>query len=150
MFVYPCVVYADAIGWLISPLTNTTYGMFTEGGNFKVMARVVGLDNSVITAASIGTCSLKVYDITSQTPEAAIYDSTISNPISALSTTGGWSVDSTGYNFSYTVDNSVVFASTPSTGGHRYRLEFTLPAASGTNGTATVIAEMTCLSAAGV
>lgn len=150
MLVYPCIALADDIGWLMSPLTNITYGMFTEGGNFKLMARIVGLDNSVITAGTVGTCSLKVYDLNASDPTATIYSSNISTPIASLSTANGWSIDSIGYNFSHTVDHATVFASTPSTGGHRYRLEFSIPASSGTNGTATVVAEMTCVSAIGV
>lgn len=149
MMVYPCLVLSDGLGWLVSPLTNITYGMFTEGGNFKLFARLVGLDNSVITSATVGTCSLKVFDLTSSDPTATLYSANISMPIAALSTSGGWSVDSIGYNFSYTVDHATVFASTPSTGGHRYRLEFSIPASSGTNGTALVVAEMTCMPALG-
>jgi len=150
MLVYPCIALADDIGWLMSPLTNTIYGMFTEGGNFKIMARIVGLDNSVITAATVGTCSLKVYDLNAADPSATIYSSNINMPIASLSVAGGWGVNSTGYNFSHTVDHATVFASSPSTGGHRYRLEFLIPSSSGTNGTVSIVAEMTCVASIGV
>jgi len=145
VLVYPIVVEIDDICWESRFVNQIVYGAFNEGSNFKVMARVVGLDNAVITTA--GTCSLLVYDLNSDDPTAAFYtNATLSpSPIAALSTTSGWTVDSTGYNFSYTMQDSVVFASAAATGGHRYRFEFSVPAASGTNGTAKIVAIMTCM-----
>lgn len=149
MLVYPIVVETDETLWGCRFLNQIVYGAFNEGSNFKVMARVVGLDNAVITTS--GTCSLLVYDLNGDDPTAAFYSnaSLSPSPIAALSTSSGWTVDSTGYNFSYTVQDSVVFASTAATGGHRYRFEFSVPAASGTNGTAKVVAIMSCMPIAG-
>lgn len=138
-----CVVESDDIIWEMDLVTQVVYGAFTEGSNFKVMARIVGLDNAVLASGTIGTCTLTVYDLNAEDPTASIYSNTISNPIAALSTSG-WSVDSIGYNFSHSVDSTTVFNGVDE-GGHRYRLEYVMPAASGSNGTAKLIAEMTCL-----
>lgn len=129
-----------------SDLSNVIRGEFTEGQNFKIMARVSWLTNALIVPADVGTCSLAVFDLSATDPTAAIYTSNIATPIISLTTTAGWTVDQTGHNFAFTIQDSVVFPSNSAVGGHRYRLEFAIPAASGTNGTAYVIAEMTCLS----
>jgi hypothetical protein len=128
-----------------SDLSNVIRGEFVEGQNFKIMARISWLDNTLITAGTVGTCSLAVFDLNSTAPSAAIYSANIAMPIASLATALGWTVDSTGYNFSYTVQDSVVFPSNSAVGGHRYRFEFAIPASAGTNGTAYVIADMTCM-----
>ena len=128
-----------------SELSNVIRGEFVEGQNFKIMARVSWLTNSLIVPADVGTCSLAVFDLSSSEPTAAIYSSNISTPIIALTSTSGWTVDGTGYNFSYVVVDGTIFPSNSAVGGHRYRFEFAVPASAGTNGTAYIIAEMTCL-----
>jgi hypothetical protein len=153
MMVYPVVVEADFLYCATNFVNQIVYGAFNEGSNFKIMARVVGLDNAVLTVAGTGTCSLSVYDLNSDDPTTAFYaNASLSpTPIASLSTASGWSVDSTGYNFSFTVQDSVVFASAAATGGHRYRFEFSVPGSGGgaTNGTARVVAIMTCMPIAG-
>ena len=93
-----------------------------EDSDCVCMARVVGIDADEITQADVSSITLKVFDEDAADPDAAV--STASLTVSAvvfntLQTDARWQVDTTGYNFRYTIPAAAL-----ATGDHTYTVEF--------------------------
>lgn len=77
---------------------GTTY----EDQGVVVLGRVRDWEADLLVQADFGSITLKLFDESSSTPNTAIYSATltVSSVIyNTLQTGGGWTVDSTGWNF---------------------------------------------------
>lgn len=101
-------------------------GFVWEDGGATTLARILGLDGDLIVQADVSTITCLVYDITSA---ASIITPTVtvaSAVFDTLQTDARWSVDTTGFNFSYALP-----ATAFPTGEHDYRIEYKFTPASG-------------------
>ena len=113
----------------MATLTEPTYATIMEDGGATMMARVVTADGTNLVQADLTGASVKVYDLNAADPAATVHTATLtiaSVVFDALQTDDRWSADSTGYNFRDTRAASVF-----TTGGHRYRVEYSFDPTSG-------------------
>lgn len=112
-------------------------GRVYKGGTITLMARIVGADNSTLTASGVSTIKYSVYEISdveddsrtaitghnavSLTPSNVFY--------STLQDDSRWTVDDVGYNFAHIVDVSSNAAFT--TIGTLYCVEYVIQPTSG-------------------
>ena len=93
-----------------------------EDSDCVCMARVVGIDADEITQADVSSIALKVFDEDAADPDTAVSEASLT--VSAvvfdtLQTDARWQVDTTGYNFRYTIPAAAL-----ATGDHTYTVEF--------------------------
>jgi len=111
----------------VSTGLNIIKGNIIERMDCVLMARVVrGIDSALLATGNISGCHLKVYDLSAQTPSTNVF--TGSSPgtgvITGIDTGPEWTVDSTGFNFQYTLKNATIAGGFE--GGHTYRAQFYL------------------------
>lgn len=119
-----------------------------EGGNVNLMSRVLGLDNNPIFQAGVtggasGVISVDVYDMSSATPDTAVYSTTLTCSaviFTTLQTDSYWTRDGEGYCFRHMMSASNFTMN----GGKKYRVCYRIPSVS--FGTIPVPAEVQCKS----
>ena len=109
--------------------SDTIKASVWEDAGATCLARMVGNAGTSVTQASLTSITCKVFDLSSATPTTSIATPTVtisSAVYDTLQTDSRWTVDSTGYNFLFTVAASIL-----TTGDHRYRVEFKFTPTSG-------------------
>lgn len=119
--------------------TTIGTGEIWEDNGATCMARVLGNDAANLTQAAVTSITCSVYNLDSSAPSTAVATPTVtisSAVFDTLQTSDArWTLDSTGYNFLFTVPASA-FAN----GDGLYRIEFIFDLASGEN--VTVVFEI--------
>lgn len=122
-------------------------GEIWEGSDFTIVARVSGPDGAALTQDDVASYAVTVFDLDSDTPSTAIYETTSSTEseviYSTLQKDGWWTADGTGYNFKYTLKEATM-SSVDLEGGHRYAVEvkLTMETSRNATGDAFVMAEV--------
>ncbi len=106
----------------------------TEGSNFTALARLVNVQNDLVTQSMVNSSngvSVSVYDVTSVTPAAALFsDSAITRSdvvLSTISFAGEWEEDDDGFNFRHTLQHDSSNSSGPNfQGGHVFKIVYQL------------------------
>jgi len=110
-------------------------GSVWEGAEFRILAQVVDLDNTLLvhsTDPGAYTYALNIYDLGSQTPSTAFATPSVGALLETSSQTGPeWTLDSTGYTFDFRWTKTLNDANSL-VGGHTYRFEFTITTTLGT------------------
>ena len=97
------------------------------GQMVKTLARRVDSAGSLLSSSDLSAIRLQIFERGTDSPTAAIIGSgsatgvvvATSTATNTLATTGGWSVDEKGFNFSHTYDTASFL-----TGGRSYRMEY--------------------------
>ena len=131
--------------------TQVPAGSFFEGQDITVRARVTDDASSVLVSGDIASYTVDLYDLTADPrAESPVYEyssSTSSEVVfDTLQKDGGWSGDSTGYNFKYVLKHEDM-APYKLQGSHLYRLEVWLqseatPSTSANTGAIPVIVDL--------
>lgn len=80
-----------------------------QSSGLYLMSRVVGNDGALVTQASFGTITYTVYDLsttpktTVEGPTSLTINSVVFNALQTTTLDPRWTVDTTGYNFAFTV-----------------------------------------------
>lgn len=104
---------------------NIIKGRIIERSNAVLTCRIIhAVDDAVLLAGDVSGCHLKVYDLASQTPSTDIFVGADPGAavITGITDDAAWTVDSTGRNFLYTLNNSEITGGYE--GGHTYRAQF--------------------------
>ena len=82
-----------------------------EDGAVACMARLTGWAGTAVTTANVTAVGWGLYDLGSTSPTVAIASSTsLSSVIYSTLQTGGWTKDTTGYNFRHIIGSTLLSA----------------------------------------
>lgn len=108
--------------------TDITRETIWEDCGATNLGRLVGVDGEYLTIAAVSSIQREIFDLDSATPDVAVDSSALvvaDSVFDTLQTDGRWSKDP-GYNF-----RDTVAASIPSTGEHKYQVEYMFTPSSG-------------------
>ncbi len=93
------------------------------------LGRLVGVDGTYITQATVASIQREIFDVDGDTPDVAVDSSSLvvaDVVFDTLQTDARWSEDVVGYNFRDVVAGSIL-----ATGEHHYQVEYLFTPASG-------------------